>query len=102
MIAERIFDQLKERHKTLSKSQFAEEYLGMDRNYLFVCRYQGKDISSKALLNLYGSLKGASNVWQELGQSHEGEGNRKYQSQQEFTAELAAQVMEEIEKRAVT
>lgn len=103
MIAELIYEQLKERDKRLSKSRFCMEYLGMDRNYLFVCRYQGdKDISSRALLNLYGSLKGASNVWQELGQDYTAQQSDQFQSQRAFTQELATQVMEEIERRALT
>ena len=100
MVTEMIYEQLKEQDNTLSRSRFSREYLGRDRNYWFVCKNRGLDISDSVLLNLYGTLLGTSKLWDRCANSSSVKGNSVYRENGNFNKQLADIVLEEIERRA--
>lgn len=102
IIIEQIFYELKQKDRKLSKSRFSREYLGMDRNYIFVCNYSNSgQVSNNALLNLYGNLKYSSNMYLELQQDDPDKTVQHYENQHLFMKRLSDTVMEEIQRRAM-
>ena len=101
MVVDKIYEQLKERDRRLSKSKFSREYLNKDRNYWFVCRYNNTDISNNALMNLYGNLRRYSKIWFEISSDSQTSNSKHYKDRCVFMSQLADCVLDEIEKRAL-
>ena len=57
MILDKVFETLKEHDRTLTKKQFASDYLGKSKSYLYVMKHNGTDISNDALCRCYVGLK---------------------------------------------
>jgi len=47
----------------ISGSEFCRSYLGVDRNYLSVCRHRRTDLSARLVLQLYRNLRKRSDIW---------------------------------------
>jgi hypothetical protein len=47
----------------ISGSEFCRSYLGVDRNYLSVCRHRRTDLSARLVLQLYRNLRKRSEEW---------------------------------------
>ena len=57
MVIDKVFETLKEYDRTLTKKQFAVQYLGKSESYLYVMKHRRKQPSNDALLNCYIGLK---------------------------------------------
>ena len=57
MVIEKVFEQLKEQDRKLTKKRFCNEYLGKSESYLYVMRHLKKEASNDALLRCYVGLK---------------------------------------------
>ena len=100
MVVDKIYEQLRGVDSRLSKSKFSREYLGKDRNYWFVCRYNNTDISNNALLSLYGNLRRYSSIWLEMSEDIGTRNAAHYKERFRFMNGLADLVLTEIERRA--
>ena len=90
MIVDKVFEHLRQRDNTLSKSRFAVDYLGKDRSYLFVRKHRQQDISNDSLCKLYVGLKQSAQQLKENGfTQHNYQANEK----------LADMVLAEIENK---
>jgi hypothetical protein len=49
--------------RDISGSEFCRSYLGVDRNYLSVCRHRRTDLSARLVLQLYRNLRKRSEEW---------------------------------------
>lgn len=61
MVIEKVFEQLKQQDRKLTKKKFCNEYLGKSESYFYVMKHLGKEASYDALLKCYVGLKGAAN-----------------------------------------
>ncbi len=102
MVVEKIYEQLRDIDNRLSKSKFSREYLNKDRNYWFVCKYNNTDISNNALLSLYGNLRSYSSIWLEMTEDCNAKNSAHYKERHKFMSGLADDVLEEIERRALS
>ena len=50
MVIEKVFQQLKEQDRKLTKKRFCNEYLGKSESYYYVMKYLNKEASNDALL----------------------------------------------------
>tara|TARA_R100001377_G_scaffold50843_2_gene29652 strand:+ start:7774 stop:8088 length:315 start_codon:yes stop_codon:yes gene_type:complete len=100
VVVDKIYEQLRDIDNRLSKSKFSREYLGKDRNYWFVCRYNNTDISNNALLSLYGNLRRYSSIWLEMSEDVSTRNAAHYKERFRFMNGLADLVLTEIERRA--
>ncbi len=90
MVIDKVFETLKEYDRTLTKKQFAEQYLGKSPSYLYVMKHRRKEPSSDALLKCYIGLKQSAEQLAENGFT-----SINYQSNQK----LADMVMGVIEQK---
>lgn len=92
MVIDKVFETLQEYDRTLTKKQFAEQYLGKSESYLYVMKHRRKEPSSDALLKCYIGLKNTAEQLAENGFT-----SHNYQTNQK----LADMVMEVIEQKVV-
>ena len=57
MVIDKVFEQLKQQDRTLTKKKFSSDYLGKSESYLKVIKHRGTQISTDALLTCYVKLK---------------------------------------------
>ena len=67
MVIEKVFEQLKEQDRKLTKKRFCNEYLGKSESYLYVMRHLKKEASNDALLRCYVGLKKTADELAENG-----------------------------------
>ena len=67
MVIEKVFQQLKEQDRKLTKKRFCNEYLGKSESYYYVMKYLNKEASNDALLKCYVGLKKAADELEENG-----------------------------------
>ena len=67
MVIEKVFQQLKEQDRKLTKKRFCNEYLGKSESYYYVMRCLNKEASNDALLKCYVGLKKAADELEENG-----------------------------------
>ena len=67
MVIEKVFEQLKEQDRKLTKKRFCNEYLGKSESYYYVMKYLNKEASNDALLKCYVGLKKAADELEENG-----------------------------------
>ena len=67
MILDKVFETLKEYDRTLTKKQFASDYLGKSKSYLYVMKHRQQDISNDSLCKLYVGLKQTAKQLKENG-----------------------------------
>ena len=67
MVIEKVFQQLKEQDRKLTKKRFCNEYLGKSESYYYVMKYLNKEASNDALLKCYVGLKKAADNLEENG-----------------------------------
>ena len=67
MVIEKVFEQLKEQDRKLTKKRFCNEYLGKSESYLYVMRHLNKEASNDALVKCYVGLKKAADDLEENG-----------------------------------
>ena len=67
MVIEKVFQQLKEQDRKLTKKRFCNEYLGKSESYYYVMKYLNKEASNDALLKCYVGLKKAADDLEENG-----------------------------------
>jgi len=103
MIVDKVFEHLRHRDNTLSKSRFAVEYLGKDRSYLFVRKHRQQDISNDALLRLYGELVGSHAAYEQFYEERDlaHSENVAYRRDFETSRQLCEEVLIEIKNRAM-
>ena len=103
MIVDKVFEHLRQRDNTLSKSRFAVDYLGKDRSYLFVRKHRQQDISNDALLRLYGELVGSHVAYKQFYEEHDlaHSDNAAYRRDFEASQQLCQEVLIEIKNRAM-
>ena len=90
MILDKVFETLKEHDRTLTKKQFASDYLGKSKSYLYVMKHQNKQPSNDSLCKLWVGLKQSAQQLKENGfTQHNYEANEK----------LADMVLIEIENK---
>jgi hypothetical protein len=92
MVIDKVFETLKEYDRTLTKQQFAEQYLGKCESYLYVMKHRQKEVSNDALVRCYVGLKKSADELEKNGIT-----NITYQSNKK----LAALVLEQIENKVV-
>ena len=103
MIVDKVFEHLRQRDNTLSKSRFAVDYLGKDRSYLFVKKHRQQDISNDALLRLYGELVGSHAAYEQLYEQRDlaHSENAAYRRDFEASQQLCEELLIEIKHRAM-
>ena len=67
MVIDNVYETLKEYDRTLTKEQFAVQYLGKCESYLYVMKHRNKEPSNDALLNCYIGLKSSAQQLAESG-----------------------------------
>ena len=67
MVIEKVFQQLKEQDRKLTKKRFCNEYLGKSESYYYVMKYLNKEASNDALLKWYVGLRKAADDLEENG-----------------------------------
>jgi len=67
MILDKVYDTLKEYDRTLTKKQFASDYLGKSKSYLYVMKHQNKQPSNDSLCKLWVGLKQSAEQLKENG-----------------------------------
>jgi len=67
MVIDKVYETLKEYDRTLTKEQFAVQYLGKCESYLYVMKHRNKEPSNDALLNCYIGLKNTAEQLAESG-----------------------------------
>lgn len=92
MVIEKVFEQLKEQDRKLTKKRFCNEYLGKSESYLYVMRHLKKEASNDALLRCYVGLKKTADELAENGFTSINYHNNK---------KLADMLLEQIEGKVV-
>ena len=92
MVIEKVFEQLKEQDRKLTKKRFCNEYLGKSESYLYVMRHLKKEASNDALLKCYVGLKKTADELAENGFTSINYHNNK---------RLADMLLEQIEGKVV-
>lgn len=92
MVIEKVFEQLKEQDRKLTKKRFCNEYLGKSENYLYVMRHLKKEASNDALVKCYVGLKKSADELAENGFTSINYHNNK---------KLADMLLEQIEGKVV-
>jgi hypothetical protein len=63
LLIEQLFALTASVDRDISGSEFCRSYLGVDRNYLSVCRHRRTDLSARLVLQLYRNLRKRSDIW---------------------------------------
>jgi len=63
LLIEQLFTLTASVDRDISGSEFCRSYLGVDRNYLSVCRHRRTDLSARLVLQLYRNLRKRSEEW---------------------------------------
>jgi hypothetical protein len=63
LLIEQLFALTASVDRDISGSEFCRSYLGVDRNYLSVCRHRRTDLSARLVLQLYRNLRKRSEEW---------------------------------------
>jgi hypothetical protein len=63
LLIEQLFTLTASVDRDISGSEFCRSYLGVDRNYLSVCRHRRTDLSARLVLQLYRNLRKRSDIW---------------------------------------
>jgi plasmid maintenance system antidote protein VapI len=63
LLIEQLFTLTASIDRGISGSEFCRSYLGVDRNYLSVCRHRRTDLSARLVLRLYRNLRKRSDIW---------------------------------------
>ena len=63
LLIEQLFTLTASVDRDISGSEFCRSYLGVDRNYLSVCRHRRTDLSARLVLKLYRNLRKRSEEW---------------------------------------
>jgi hypothetical protein len=63
LLIEQLFTLTASIDRGISGSEFCRSYLGVDRNYLSVCRHRRTDLSARLVLQLYRNLRKRSDIW---------------------------------------
>ena len=92
MVIEKVFEQLKEQDRKLTKKRFCNEYLGKSESYLYVMRHLNKEASNDALMKCYVGLKKSADELAENGFTSINYHNNK---------KLADMLLEQIEGKVV-
>ena len=92
MVIEKVFEQLKEQDRKLTKKRFCNEYLGKSENYLYVMRHLKKEASNDALVKCYVGLKKSADELAQNGFTSINYHNNK---------KLADMLLEQIEGKVV-
>ena len=63
LLIEQLFTLTASVDRDISGSEFCRSYLGVDRNYLSVCRHRRTDLSARLVLQLYRNLRRRGEEW---------------------------------------
>ena len=92
MVIEKVFEQLKQQDRKLTKKKFCNEYLGKSESYFYVMKHLGKEASNDALLKCYVGLKKTAEELEASGFTSHNYLNNK---------NMAEMVLKEIENKVV-